>query len=260
MYKVVTFNLGPDGRRGSTSAASKEMDRGQLTASELTELLEAFKEIDVVENADLDPHIVVISPEVRLILRTSRKRILVYDGHGQSAPAAEMTIPEIFRRLDRTPESEPEGKPRLSPTSSTSPPIVPSAPHRLIAIVMLLVGLALNGYILYSVFYVESVNKKVDVVLITDADEVKARSAALAGVYATGPHTGDRVIEIEAAGGIRFYEIGAAGPINENRDTYRLGRHDGTLCLSTPESGIVDLAGDTLVYYRDVYQRRRASP
>src|SRR5579863_696948 len=108
MYKVVTFNLGPDGKRGSISEASKEMDRGQLTASELTELLEAFTEIDVVENADLDPHIVVISPEVRLILRTSRKRILVYDGHDQSAPAVEMTIPDVFRRLDKLPDPEPE--------------------------------------------------------------------------------------------------------------------------------------------------------
>ncbi len=48
---------------------------------------------------------------------------------------------------------------------------------------------SLNSYILYSVFYVESVNKKPDVKLITDADEAKARQAALAGVYATGSHT-----------------------------------------------------------------------
>lgn len=260
MYKVLTFNLGPDGRRGSTTQASKEMDRGQMTALELTELLEAFTEIDVVENADLDPHIVVISPEVRLILRTSRKRILVYDGHDQSAPAVEMTITDVFRRLDKLSDPELGERPRPPLESSTSPPMVPSAPHRAIAIVMLLVGLALNGYILYSVFYVESVNKKLDIVLITDADEVKARSAALAGVYATGPHTGDRVIEVESGGRIHFYEIGAPGPINENRDTYRLGRHDGLLCLSTAESGVVDLSGDTLVYYRDVYQRRRSLP
>src|SRR5579863_6514452 len=185
MYKVVTFNLGPDGKRGSISEASKEMDRGQLTTSELSELLEAFTEIDVVENADLDPHIVVISPEVRLIIRTSRKRLLVYDGHDQSAPALEMAVSDIFRRLDRIHDEETEDKPRPRPSSSTSPPIPPpSAPHRAIAIVMLLVGLALNGYILYSVFYVESVNKKPDIVLITDADEVRARSAALIGIYA----------------------------------------------------------------------------
>jgi hypothetical protein len=254
MYQVVTFHLGPDGRRGSTT--SEEMDRGELSSAELTELLEAFTDIDVVQNEELDPHILVSSRVIRLIIRTSRGRLQVYDGKDHAAPAVEMSISEILRRLDQIPAD----KPRRPRESATSPPIVPSAPHRSIAIVMLLIGLALNGYIVYSVFYVESVNKKPDIVLITDLDEAKARAAALAGVYATGPRTGDRVIEVEAAGGIRFYEIGAKGPINENRDSYRLGRHDGQLCLSTAESGVVDLVSDTLVYYRDVYQRRRASP
>ena len=125
---------------------------------------------------------------------------------------------------------------------------------------MLTLGLILNGYILYSVFYVESVNKKVEVKLLTDADEVKAKEAALAGSYATGAKVGDRVIEVDATGQVRFYEIGAKGPINDSRDSFRIGRHDGLLCLTTAESGVVDLVGDTLVYYKDVYQRRRPLP
>ncbi len=76
----------------------------------------------------------------------------------------------------------------------------------------------------------------------------------------TGNRTGDRVIVIDAAGQVRFYEVGAKGPINDTRDTYRVGRHDGLLCLSTADSGVVDLVGDTIVYYKDVYQRRRPSP
>jgi hypothetical protein len=68
------------------------------------------------------------------------------------------------------------------------------------------------------------------------------------------------VIEVDAAGRLRFYEIGAKGPINDSKDSYRIGRHDGLLCLTTVESGVVDLVGDTLVYYKDVYQRRRPSP
>ncbi len=31
MYRVITYNLGPDGRRGSTT--SEEMDRGPMTAA-----------------------------------------------------------------------------------------------------------------------------------------------------------------------------------------------------------------------------------
>jgi hypothetical protein len=229
------------------------MDRGQLDASELKELLDGFVEIDPADNEEFDPHIVVTGRGAKLIIRTSRGRLQVYDVRDHAAPAVEMTAVGIIERLDRV-----ESAPAAASGEPEQP--APTAPHRGIAVAMLALGLILNGYILYSVFYVESVNKKVDVKLLTDADEIKAKEAALAGSYATGAKTGDRVIEIDPSGGVRFYEMGAKGPINESKDTYTIGRHDGLLCLTTPESGVIDLVGDTLVYYRDIYTRRRPSP
>ena len=253
MYNVTTFHLGPDGRRAS--ASSESADRGEFNAAELTVLLDAFTEIDPVDNEELDPHILAAGRVAKLIIRTSRGRLQVYDGRDHAAPAVEMTVPAILERLDQLPESV---SPLPADAEAGQPP--PTAPHRGIAFAMLLVGLALNGYILYSVFYVESVNKKPDVKLITDSDELKTRQGVLAGVYATGGRVGDRVIEVSPTGNIRFYEIGAKGPINDTTDTYRMGRHDGLLCLSTPGSGVVDLVGETLVYFKDVYQKRRPSP
>lgn len=253
MYQVTTFHLGPDGRRAS--ASSESADRGEFTADELTVLLDAFTEIDPVDNEDLDPHILVTGRGAKLIIRTSRGRLQVYDGKDHAAPAVEMTVPSILDRLNQAPEG---GTSAPVPGAGEQP--APTAPHRGIAFAMLLVGLALNGYILYSVFYVESVNKKPDVKLITDASETKSRQAVLAGTFATGNRTGDRVIEVGASGQIRFYEIGLKGPINDFADTYRIGRHDGLLCLSTPDNGVVDLIGDTLVYYKDVYTKRRPLP
>ena len=55
MYQITTFHLGPDGRRAS--ASSENADRGEFTAAELTVLLDAFTEIDPVDNEELDPHI-----------------------------------------------------------------------------------------------------------------------------------------------------------------------------------------------------------
>jgi hypothetical protein len=251
MYQVTTNHLGPDGRRAN--AASENADRGEFSAAELTVLLEAFTEIDPVDNERDDPHIVVASRNARLIIRTSRGRLQVYDAKDHAAPAAEASAKAIIERLEQAPATV-----SAEPQPAEQPP--PSAPHHGIAFAMLIVGLALNSYILYSVFYVESVNKKVEVKLITDADEVKARQAALAGTYATGSRTGDRVIEIDAGGQVRFYEIGAKHPINDTKDTYRIGRHDGVLCLTTVDSGVVDLVGDTIVYFKDVYQKRRPSP
>jgi len=251
MYRITTFHLGPDGRRAS--ASSENADRGELSAAELTVLLDAFTEIDPVDNEDLDPHILAAGRSAKLIIRTSRGRLQVYDGKDHAAPAVEMTVPAILQRLDQLRES---ASPLPQEEAAQGRP---TAPHRGIAFAMLLVGLALNGYILYSVFYVESVNKKPEVTLLTDADEVRAKQATLSGTYATGSRTGDRVIVVEAGGQVRFYEIGTKGPINDSRDTYRVGRHDGLLCLSTVDSGVVDLVGDTLVYFKDVYQRRRPS-
>jgi hypothetical protein len=252
MYRVTTTCLGPDARR--ISVGSDNVDRGDLSAAELSVLLDAFAEIDPVDNEEHDPHIVVSGRNAKLIVRTSRGRLQVYDVRDHAAPGIEMTVPKIIERLDRVVETPSPFK------GGAADQPAPTAPHRGIAFAMLLVGLALNGYILYSVFYVESVNKKPEVKLITDADEIKARQASVVGVYATGSKTGDRVIEVEASGQVRFYEIGLKGPINDSKDTYSLGRHDGVICLSTAESGVVDLAGDTLVYFRDVYTRRRPSP
>ncbi len=253
MYHVTTSRLGPDGRRSSETAAAENLDRGDLEAADLTVLLEAFTEIDPADNEEHDPHIVVTTRGARLIIRTSRGRLQVYDGRDHAAPAVEMSAGAIIGRLDRAPES-------TSPIPRQHDQPVPTAPHRGIAFAMLIVGLALNSYILYTVFYVESVKKKPEVKLISDADEAKSRQAALAGAYATGSHIGDRVIEIDSGGKVRFYEIGAKGPINDLRDTYRMGRHDGLLCLLTVDGGVIDLVGDTIVYYKDVYQRRRPSP
>jgi hypothetical protein len=250
MYRVTTSHLGPDARR--TSPINEPVDRGEISAAELTTLLEAFLEIDPVGNEEFDPHIVATGRGAKLIIRTSRGRLQVYDVRDHAAPAVEMTTSGILERLDRVESSAPGAAEAVQPA--------PTAPHRSIAVAMLALGLVLNGYILYSVFYVESVNKKVEVKLLMDADEIKSKEAALAGAYATGSKTGDRVIEVDPAGGVRFYEIGSKGPINDSKDTYRIGRHDGLLCMTTPDSGVVDMVGDTLVYYRDVYQKRKASP
>jgi hypothetical protein len=250
MYLVTTSHLGPDARR--TSATEEPKDRGDLTSSQLAALLDGFVEIDPADNEELDPHLIVTGRGAKLIIRTSRGRLQVYDVRDHAAPAVEMTVAGILQRLDRIETT--------SPFSQAEEQPAPTAPHRGIAFAMLALGLILNGYILYSVFYVESVNKKVEVKLLTDADEIKAKEATLAGTYVTGAKTGDRVIDIDSAGQVHFYEIGAKGPINDSRDTYRIGRHDGMLCITTTDSGVVDLVGDTLVYYRDVYQRRRPSP
>ncbi len=253
MYRVTTYRLGPDGT--STVASMDADDRGEMDAVALTTLLDRFANVHPAENEDRDPHIVVAGRGAKLIVRTSRGRLNVYDMRDHSAPGTEMSVAGLLERLDRVGATS---SPFSSPDEELPQP-PPTAPHKGIAFAMLVVGLLLNGYILYSVFYVESVNKKVPVTLMKDPAVAAAKEAALAGTYATGTKTGDRVIEVGATGKIRFFELGAKGPINEYSDSYQVGFHEGILCLSTVDNGVVDLVGENLVYYKDVYQRRRPS-
>ena len=167
MYQITTSHLGPDGRRANPT--SENADRGEFNSAELSVLLDAFTEIDPADNEEHDPHIVATSRSAKLIIRTSGGRLQVYDGKDHAAPAVEMSVRGILDRLDQAPESA-----APAPQAPGQPP--PSAPHHGIAFAMLIVGLALNGYILYSVFYVESVNRKIDVKLIADVDEANSLS------------------------------------------------------------------------------------
>jgi hypothetical protein len=99
MYLVTTIHLGPDARR--TSAASEPKDRGDLTPAELTALLDAFVKVDTADNEEYDPQVNVAGRGAKLIVRTSRGRLQVYDARNHAAPAVEMTAAGILQRLDR---------------------------------------------------------------------------------------------------------------------------------------------------------------
>ena len=88
---------------------------------------------------------------------------------------------EQFSETDQDPEAK-------DAAGETLP--APAAPHRGIAIAMLVVGVALNGYTLFSVFYTESVNKKPGVTLITSKTEHDRRLHAVVGTYPDGHGTG----------------------------------------------------------------------
>ena len=85
MYRVTTSRLGPDARRVNPSL--DDMDRGEMTPADLTVLLDAFAEIDPAENEEQDPHVTVGGRGAKLIIRTSRGRLQVYDVRDHAAPA-----------------------------------------------------------------------------------------------------------------------------------------------------------------------------
>jgi hypothetical protein len=249
MFHVTTVNLSTD--TTAADIAHGSVDVGEMTAEEFASLLERFRQLDPVQNSDFDPQLLVTAPAGKFRIRTGQAKLFLYDARDSLTPYAELTAEEIVCQLEL----------RTAPAATdatTEPSAAVSTPSRGIAVAILLAGLALNGYTLYSVFYTETVNEKPAITLLTDPAEISAHQSEVVGTFATGDQPGDRTISVDASGKIGFSEIGARGAFGSNTDTFRLGRLGKNYCLTTVESGVVEVLNiDTLVYYRDAYKRAK---
>lgn len=250
MFTVTTVNLTSDTTGADSSIGAAEL--GPLSAAEFTALLGRFQQLEARQNHDADPHILVTASAGRFLIRTGQGKLLLYNARDTTEPYSELSASEIAVQLDR-PLTAP------LPTATESVATAPKpAPHYAIAFAILVAGLGLNGYTLYSVFYMESVNIAPAVVLLTDPAELAARGRDAVGSYATGGLPGDRVISVTADGKIRFFELGGKDDMTHNTDTFKLGRHNKKFCLLTADSGVVQIVNpDTLLYYRDTYRRTK---
>lgn len=249
MFTVTTVNLTPDLRTAQPDLGT--CDFGQVDDGQLIVLLERFRTIDPVQNHDAEPQVIVTGSAGKFIIRTSHRKLFLYSAPDSSQPAVE---------LDASAIAEVAKSPSPTSTARRSSPEDPTPARRLArngaAISILAAGLLLNGYTVYSFFYIDDINRPPPVQLVTSATEISAQLSASTGRYATGRSEGDRVIEIDPTGHIRFHRITATGEQLESEDTGRIGRLDTKLCLATRDSGIIEILNiDTLVYYRDTYRR-----
>ncbi len=252
MYQVSTVNLSPDAGQADVSFGAT--DGRELDANELIALLERFAALDAAQNQTADPHIVVTGRAGKFHVRTGQGKLFLYNARATVEPYAELTAPEIVAQLERADVTTAPFSPAGEPAATTHPT---SASHRAIAAAILFAGLGLNGFTLYSVFYTERIDDRPAVILVTDAAESSNRRREIAGTYATGARPGDRQIVVRENGRVEFSEIGATGGINSNQDNFQLGKHGAKFCLTTIDSGVIDVLNlETLVYYRDTYRRR----
>ncbi len=251
MFSVTTVNLSSD--TAVADATLGPSDLGVLSTEEFAALVERFSRIHAAQNIEADPHLLVTAPAGRFLIRTGQGKLFLYNARDTTQPYSEHSPAEIVAQLDRQLTTPP-----FAFTEAIAAEQPKAAPHYGIAFAILLAGLALNAYTLYSVFYTESVNEAPVVVLLTEPAEFASRSREVIGSYATGSQPGDRVITVTADGKIKFFEIGTkAGPTN-NTDTFKLGRREKKFCLLTADSGVVDIVNpDTFVYYRDTYRRTK---
>ena len=247
-FNLTTVNLTADLRTARADLGA--CDFGERDDAQVFAMLEIFRQIDPVQNHAAEPQIVIESPNGKFLVRTGQGKLYLYNARDTTEPYVELNSSEILREILRPPPSSEEAAGAASAAAARR------TPHKGIAISILAAGLLLNGYTLYSVFYIDDINEKPAIKLVTDNKEASSLQSAVAGRYATGSDPGDRAIDVGADGRVRFLKRVAGGEKPDGDDTYRVGRHDSQLCLTTRDSGVIDIQNsDTIVYYRDTYRR-----
>jgi hypothetical protein len=130
--------------------------------------------------------------------------------------------------------------------------------QNVLAAAALFVGVGLATIGMQRATRIDDLNAQPPLEWVTKANEVESLRASAVGRYVTGNEPGDRGIEIQSEGRLRFFRIVEKGERSEPVVKFRIGRNNGRLNLATPHQGTVEVINiDTLSYYRDVYRRMR---
>ena len=253
MFKVATSNLSEDYRNAHPNFGVRPL--GLVSAKEVREILKAFSQVDPAQNHDAAPHVALSTDAGNFLVRTSASRLFLSDLSNTSAGATELSADDIIRHLaTRVSDGD---SPASNPESSVS------RRHRgvqpWIALAMLAAGLLLNGYTLYSAFYVDSVNLAPSLTPITDRNEYARIRNSLAGTFATGSHSGDRGIVLSHDGSAQLLLYGDQGTIRSAiACTYTLGRRNHRLYVNLKPRGQIEVSNpDLLFLFGDTYTRIR---
>lgn len=246
MIKVTSIHLSEDLKSANSELGL--IDHGQVSPETLKALLETFRHLDPVLNQEHDPHLLIQGASGRVKVKTNAAKLYLFDESGST----ELSVDEILRIVrSQAPSFEEAGADdlELQPQRKVL--------NQSIALSMLIVGLILNGYTLYSAFYVDDVNLSPPLVLVTDPREYEKLRDQLAGSFLTGFEAGDRGIHLTAEGTLRLTLQGSKGVITrETRHSYNLGRRDNKLFVGLKPRGQIEVLNrDTLLFYGDTYRR-----
>lgn len=261
MFRVVLANLSADARAVAPLAHHEVRD---MPAGNLQALLENFCAIDPIENAVADTEIRVQVRSDSFLLRTERKKIILYDAQRRDLAGQILTVARAMEELDGSAARaraeailQARGATEPAPTGPELPaPAPPAAASkaRLLALSVAAAGL------LAALFQVASPGKAAGLpagfVPLAPA-ELAERQAQLAGVYLTGNAPGQHGIVVADPAQLKLFELGTVEAPRIIYAAYQLGRVGGKLGFATDQPGgvIAVTAGGQLVYCGETYQR-----
>lgn len=263
MYQVTLIHLSPDAR--SADVAFEVEPTRLCSAEEIAELLEAFRKIDPLQNADADPEIVLQHRGARYVVRTSQGRLLFSDSRNITLPTLTLGPAEILAELDgsaaaartRSPfptAMSPEIAARSAATVTKTPAALPPTRRARLVALSAVITLLLGG--IAALIFLRGAESQLDLAPLAAAERT-ATAQRVEGVYVTGGEAGDRGIVVGADGALRIFELNAGSAPNFVHGTWKAGRINGALSLLVPELRTVVTIVDreTIVYCGERYRR-----
>jgi hypothetical protein len=254
MPKVCTYNLSEDFKDASTEYGQREL--GEVTLDDVQAVLEWFLLLDPVRNMEAEPYVSIEGEQNKVTVRLSGGKLFMTQARASEQGSMVVEIPDVLKAIsahaDFTHFTTAEGQQILEPRRPTS------TLNQGIGLTMLLLGLALNGYTVYSALFIDSVHKDPSMTLISDPDQLDERRRLLAGSYATGNEAGDRMITLFPNGKLEIQEYGNKGRIRRQlTKEYLPGTSEGRLLLRLKPHGSIEVVNrDTLLFYGDTYRRK----
>jgi len=257
MPKVCTYNLSEDFKDASTEHGLREL--GEVTSDDVQAVLEWFLLIDPVRNMEAEPYITIENGSTKVSIKLSGGKLFMTHARASEQGSMVVEISEVLQTISASAGHTPPHIPdHQQPHQSGDIRKSSSRLNQGIGLTMLLLGLALNGYTVYSAFYIDSVHRDPPITLISDPDQLDERRRLLTGTYSTGSEAGDRVITLFPDGRINIQEFGNKGRIRRQiSKEYLPGNSEGRLLLRVKPHGCIEVVNrDTLLFFGDTYRRK----
>ncbi|MBI5382780.1 MAG: hypothetical protein HZA31_12850 [Opitutae bacterium] len=265
IFEVAFVNLAPDARSASTSLGTSRSHL--LEKAELTALLEAFRELDSVQNYEAEPYIEVEVKHGRYRIQTGQKKLFLYDTRHRDAPALTLSAAEIIAEIDGSAAAAQKLQfvsSHRAPVDQATPPAAPTVPEvrpapprrgRLLALVAL--ACALGGGLAYMHWSPRDPAAPAPPRLIADPAEQASVRATVVGVYMTGSEPGHHGVAVMTDGTLKLFQLNRDLAPSMVYGRYQLGRREAKICLITDQpGGVMEMAdAKTLLYCGETYKR-----
>ena len=264
MFRVTVVNFEPATGQASSEIGSCSL--GEIGAAELLDLFTRLRAVDPIQNVEAEPEIRIEIRRQRYVVYTGQQHLYFHEAWNAAEPARVLLPEQIIGELDGTAAAarkqfvEDRARGVKTAPAVVEPPRAPKRPPmppKVRRAILTTVLLTLSVYVAEPLLSATRDSAAAGFEPISDPKQLSAYQEDLAGVYMSGSQPGHYGIALSADGTMKFFQLNARGIPGVIRDTFRVGRIDGRLCVmgSLPGGPMVLVGKHTISYSGETFER-----